>query len=171
MPDSTSLTPASAAPLATATSEAAEPAAESVATLLDAEPVAPTPTPFAPYTAESLKEFLPDAPEAALGLFNKYQLSTEAVKDLVAYQTTLQQDAAKATATAWADHNKAWQDAVRADPVLGGAKLDQNLAAIKGLVTEYGDASFQEMLSLTGAGNHPGSRASAASKRPAASAG
>ena len=115
-------------------------------------PAAPV---FVPFTAESVKEYFPDAPAPALELFNKLKVSPETAKELVAYQSTLQTEAAKATAEAWASQNQAWQNAARSNPDWGGAKLDQTLAAVKTVVTEYGDASFSEMLSITGAGNHP----------------
>ena len=137
-------------PTTTATTEPAP------APSLLAAAAAPTAAPaFVPYTTESLTAILPDAPAPVLELFNKHQLSSETIKDLAAYQTTLQQDAAKATADAWAEQNLKWQTESKSNPEFGGQKLDASLAKVKTLVTEYGDKSFSEMLNITGAGNHP----------------
>ena len=118
-------------------------------------PAVEAPPAFVPYTTETLKAIIPDAPAPVLELLNKHKISGEVAKDLAAYQTTLQQEAAKATATAWAEQNKTWQEAVKTNPDWGGDKLPQTLAAAKTVMTEYGNASFSEMLNLTGAGNHP----------------
>lgn len=118
-------------------------------------PAAPAPVAFVPYTAESVKEFLPDASAPVLELFNKLKLDGDTAKELVKYQQTTQAEAAKATAEAWAAQNKVWQDEAKSNPDWGGQKIDQTLASVKTIITEYGDASFFEMLSLTGAGNHP----------------
>ena len=101
-----------------------------------------SPPAFVPYTTETLKAIIPDAPAPVLELLNKHKISGEVAKDLAAYQTTLQQEAAKATATAWAEQNKTWQDAVKTNPDWGGDKLPQTLAAAKTVMTEYGNASF-----------------------------
>lgn len=113
------------------------------------------PPAFIPYTPETLAALAPDAPAEVLALFNKHQLPTEVAKDLVAYQANLQQEAAKATATAWADQNQTWQTESKTNPEWGGDKLPATLAAVKTLITDYGDASFFAMLDATGAGNHP----------------
>lgn len=131
-------------PLTTTTS--IEPVA--APSLIAAEPPAPE---FTPYTAETLT----DVPPAVIELFNKHKLPGEATKDLIAYQTNLQQEAAKATATAWADQNQTWQTESKSNPDWGGDKLPVTLAAVKTLITEYGDPSFFGMLDATGAGNHP----------------
>lgn len=127
---------------------------EPAATLLTTTEPAPTPE-FVPYTTETLAALLPEAPAPVLELFNKHKLGSDTIKDLAAYQTTLQQDAAKATADAWAEQNQKWQTETKSHPEFGGPKLDAKLAEVKTLVTEYGDKSFSEMLSITGAGNHP----------------
>lgn len=59
---------------------------------------------------------------------------------------------------AWTTLQNEWQEAVRNDPVIGGANLDKNLAATKaGLNALLGEEakSFYEALSITGAGNNP----------------
>jgi hypothetical protein len=59
---------------------------------------------------------------------------------------------------AWTEMQNQWQEAVRNDPVIGGANLDKNLAATKaGLNNLLGEDApkFFEALSFTGAGNNP----------------
>ncbi len=59
---------------------------------------------------------------------------------------------------AWTEMQNKWQEAVRNDPVIGGANLDKNLAATKaGLNNLLGEDApkFFEALNITGAGNNP----------------
>ncbi|AIY40182.1 Phage-associated protease [Collimonas arenae] len=59
---------------------------------------------------------------------------------------------------AWTELQNKWQAEVKADPEIGGANLDKNLATIKsGLSNLLGEGAskFYEALNLTGAGNNP----------------
>jgi hypothetical protein len=58
---------------------------------------------------------------------------------------------------AWAEQNTKWQNEVKADQELGGAKLDEVKQTISKVLdnTELSDPKVREVLDFTGAGNHP----------------
>lgn len=55
----------------------------------------------------------------------------------------------------WADTQKKWQDEVKADPEIGGAKLPEVRTTIGKALAEYGAPGLKKALIITGAGNHP----------------
>jgi len=81
----------------------------------------------------------------------------QALIDLqVDYATKANEATQEAYNTLWQDTQKGWQDEVRADPTIGGAKLDQSLSTIKrGLESVGATPATFAALDLTGAGNHP----------------
>jgi hypothetical protein len=79
-----------------------------------------------------------DRTQALVGLYEKAALA-----------------ASEASSNAWANTQKEWQDAVKADPEIGGDKLPTTLSAVNKLVTEYGSDKLVEVFALTGAGNNP----------------
>lgn len=61
---------------------------------------------------------------------------------------------------AWSETNETWIAAVRADPEIGGNRIDTVLQATRQLVGQFGgdanqQAELRKMLAMTGAGNHP----------------
>lgn len=61
---------------------------------------------------------------------------------------------------AWSETNDTWIQAVRADPEIGGNRIDTVLQATRQLVGQFGgdanqQAELRKMLAMTGAGNHP----------------
>lgn len=61
---------------------------------------------------------------------------------------------------AWIDANAAWIEQVKADPEIGGNRLETSLTAAKTLLgqlmhTPEEKAELQQALTMTGAGNHP----------------
>jgi hypothetical protein len=82
------------------------------------------------------------APEAAQLLLDKVRPQIEA-------QMRAPYDAWNATQTQWIGE-------VRADPEIGGAKLDGTVARVAKLMDSYGDPGLRQALDMTGAGNHPG---------------
>jgi hypothetical protein len=93
----------------------------------------------------------------------KVGASPEAAQLLVDELKTSVEVAAKSVNDAnlktWSDMQKGWQDEVRADPNIGGPKLDASIAATRqGAEALLGDKAAQALykaLNITGAGNHP----------------
>jgi hypothetical protein len=59
---------------------------------------------------------------------------------------------------AWETTNKAWVDAVKADPEIGGAKFAETKTTIAKAIDSLGpelSVAFRQGLDATGAGNHP----------------
>lgn len=88
----------------------------------------------------------------------------------LAKELNLPQDAAQkvfdlgiAMSQKWADgHSQAltdmregWVDAVKADPELGGSKLNENVAAAQKAIATFGSDELKELLDTSGLGNHP----------------
>lgn len=68
------------------------------------------------------------------------------------------QKAFDAQAQLWKDTQQQWVDKVKADPEVGGANLQTNLAGIGKLIDRFGGKESVELrkaFGLTGAGNHP----------------
>ena len=54
----------------------------------------------------------------------------------------------------WEALNATWQDEVKADPEVGGAKLDTTLASISTLINTHGSPELRQIMDATGAGNN-----------------
>lgn len=60
------------------------------------------------------------------------------------------------------DHNiyageiKGWSEALKADPEIGGAKLEENLGHCIGVIKKYGTPEVKDILNASGMGSHPG---------------
>lgn len=94
--------------------------------------------------------------DEALAVINNRELSPkEQLQGLIDLQVKAAQTASEASSKEWSDMQKTWQDEVKADPEIGGDKLQTNLSAINKLVTEYGSAKTEEAFAFTGAGNNP----------------
>lgn len=77
---------------------------------------------------------------------------TQAVADAYFKAT----EAQRQSAAAMTAENKAWQDQVRADKEIGGAKLEQSLSVARGVLTKYpAGAEVAQLLEKSGLGNHP----------------
>lgn len=94
----------------------------------------------------------PKAVEAFEPLARKLDLSQEDAQELVDFQLGL----VKAQNDAWVATTKAWENEVKADPVLGGKNLDSTLATSKAALKKFGDPTLVELLDKYGLGNHPG---------------
>jgi len=57
---------------------------------------------------------------------------------------------------AWNATQEQWIGEVKADPEIGGSKLDGTVARVAKLMDGYGDPGLRQALDMTGAGNHPG---------------
>lgn len=142
---------------------AAQPAADDPSKPLIGGEQKSEPTPaaeFVPLTAADIT--IPEGLEVhetlrdeALAIVNNRELSPkEQLQGLIDLQGKLAKDASETISKTWEDTQKAWQDEVKADPTIGGDKLQTSLAAVNKLVTEYGDDKLVEAFALTGAGNN-----------------
>ncbi len=64
----------------------------------------------------------------------------------------------QAQVDAWTTTNKAWVDAVKADPEIGGVKFEPTKTVIAKAIDSLGpelSVAFRQGLDVTGAGNHP----------------
>jgi hypothetical protein len=55
----------------------------------------------------------------------------------------------------WHAMQKQWQDEIKADPSIGGDKLEPALQKVAKVLDTYGDPEVRKALSFTGAGNNP----------------
>lgn len=100
------------------------------------------------YTA--LAQELKLSPEAGQKILDLY------LKEVQSIPATIE----RAQAEAWNQTQKAWQDAVKADPEIGGNRMQTVLQQCNGLIKEYGGTADEQKalrsaLNITGAGNHP----------------
>lgn len=118
------------------------------------------PEEFVPLTADALKfedgvQVNEGARNEFLDILNNRDISpAEQAQKLVDLQTRLAREASETGSQAWADLQTQWQDEVRNDPDIGGAKLETNLAAIGKLVDQFGTPELRAVMDLTGAGNN-----------------
>lgn len=91
-------------------------------------------------------------------LFKELGLTQDAGQRLIDLYSAKSIEAAEAPYKAYTEQRKAWQDAVKADPVIGG-KLAEVKATVSRALDSLGDSKlasdFREAMDLTGAGDHP----------------
>lgn len=120
----------------------------------------PAPEPVAPLTAESIKfadGFQVDEKvrDEFLTTLNDPKLSrAELAQKLVDLQTNFAKTQEEASTKLWEDQQQKWQDEVKADPEVGGDKMELALAGIAKVVQEYGTPELKQILDVTGAGNN-----------------
>lgn len=96
-----------------------------------------------------------DASKGFLEVMNDDKLTgAERAQKLVDLQTGLMQKMAEANYAEWTAMQTQWQDEVRADPDIGGDKLEPALGEISKLVDRYGSPELRQAFDLTGAGNN-----------------
>lgn len=125
----------------------------------EAEPAEPP----APLTADDIKfdedlEVPEELRDELLGVFNNAELDAKGrAQALVDLHTKAMKEASEASSQAWANMQKEWRDAVKADPLVGGEKMQPALDRIGRLVNEYADAPDELIgaFGVTGAGNNP----------------
>lgn len=117
------------------------------------------PAEFVPLTAEDITfpenfEVSDEYRDNFLTIVNDQEMSpkdrSQALTDLYVKAATA---ASEASSKAFADTQTEWQNAVKADPEVGGDKLTPTLAAISKLTEEYGSPELLEVFAATGAGN------------------
>lgn len=101
--------------------------------------------------------FEADAPiqEKFIGILNDDKLSPA---DRANALVNLQAEAAKAMSERanqqWEDFNTAMVNETKADPTVGGAALEANLAAISTLINTHGSPELRQVMDTSGAGNN-----------------
>ena len=111
-------------------------------------------------TADNVK--LPEGFEAHsetltsfLDIMNDNKLEPGArAQALVDLQAKVLTQASEANSAAWDTLQTQWQDEVKADPDVGGAKLQQSLASVGKLVDQFGSPELRQVFDTTGAGNN-----------------
>lgn len=123
---------------------------------------APSVTPEAPVALSADDITLPegftlDEPlrDEFLGIMNNGELDAKGRSDaLVGLYSKALTAASEANSNAWAETQTQWQEEVKADPTIGGAKLDATLTKVGKLVEEFGSDELRSAFDLTGAGNN-----------------
>lgn len=162
--------PVTPTPTPTPTSEPTPTPTPSLTSQATTDPaITPTPTPqplpvnhedFTPLTAADFK--IPEGmtvPDAArddfLGILNNRGMKpAEQAQALIDLQAKVTKEASEAGSQAWAEMQTQWQNDVRNDPEIGGAKLDTTLSSIGKLIDTYGNDELRAVMDVTGAGNN-----------------
>lgn len=130
-----------------------------------AEPAKKDGEPAAPFTLDQLK--LPeglDAKDPSLTKFaeivgNDKLSAKDRAQALIDLQAEISKGSSEALTKQWNDTQLAWQGKVKADPEIGGDKLQPTLQMIsKGIDGVFGPElgkEFRSVMDFTGAGNHP----------------
>jgi len=104
---------------------------------------------------EGMAELSPDLTKEFVELVNDKELGPKArAEALLNLQAKAMTAASEASSAAWTEMQEQWRNEVKADPVVGGDKLQPTLNSINKLVTEHGDEKLVEALAVTGAGNN-----------------
>lgn len=149
-------TTAAAATTTTEPAKVAEPAAKTTALT---EP----PTSFDVAALKLPDGFVKD--EAMMGKFKetfdglKGLPPQEAAQKLTDFYTDALKAVGEANTKNWENVNKGWVDSIKADPEVGGEKLEPTRQSIAKAIDSLGPElakGFREALDVTGAGNHPG---------------
>lgn len=91
-----------------------------------------------------------------LGILNNRELTPAAqAQALVDLQVKLAQQASETGSNAWTELQTKWVDEVKADPDIGGDKLEPILTSIGKAIDDYGTPELREVFAITGAGNNP----------------
>jgi hypothetical protein len=120
----------------------------------------PEPTPVEPLTVEQLTlpegfELQPELSNKFIEILNDSELSPQdRANALLALHSETLTTASEAGSKAWDDMQTEWKDAAKADPDIGGAKLQPTLTNIGKLLDEFGDKEVRDVFDLTGAGNN-----------------
>jgi hypothetical protein len=116
--------------------------------------------PVEPLKVEDLKlpegfEMVPELGNKFVEVVNNAELSPqERANALLALHSETIQAAEETRSKAWDDMQTEWKDAVKADPDVGGAKMQPALTNIGKLINEFGDGELKGVFDLTGAGNN-----------------
>src|SRR5580765_8064558 len=138
------------------TTEAVESTAQTTTTEAAATP-APDPYDSAKLTLPEGFDKEGESFKAFEGLAKEAGLSHKAAQTLIDQHTAAIKASTDALYAEWYKQNETWQEEVKADAEIGGAKLEGVLQTVSKVLdnAELTDPKFREALEFTGAGNHP----------------
>lgn len=93
--------------------------------------------------------------EEARGLFAEAKLPQAAAQRFVDFYADKMRAVAEAPYKAWAETQEQWVREVNRDAEIGGARLKAALSAAGRAIDAFGSPRLREVLTFTGAGNHP----------------
>ena len=96
-----------------------------------------------------------EAMKTATDLFKESGLPQEQAQKFVDMAIAREQAAAQKGVQAFVDLQNKWVSEIKADPEIGGDKLDASLASAARAIDRLGVPGLKEALDLTGAGNNP----------------
>jgi hypothetical protein len=96
-----------------------------------------------------------DALASARELFSEARLPQEQAQKFIDLAVSREQAAAERGQRAFVELQNKWVSEIKADPDIGGARLNASLAAAARAIDRLGVPGLKEALSLTGAGNNP----------------
>lgn len=100
-------------------------------------------------------EINPALRDEFVGVLNNPKLSPVArAQALVDLQVKAATAASERASQLWAEKQTQWQDEVKADATIGGAKLEGVLAGISTLLNTHGTPEVRQAFDETGAGNN-----------------
>jgi hypothetical protein len=120
----------------------------------------PEPEPVVPLTLEALKipegfEVQPELAGNFLEILNDDKLSpTDRANALLELHGKTIAEASEASSKAFDQMQTEWKDEVKADPTVGGDKLQPTLDNVRKLLDEFGSQDLKNVFDLTGAGNN-----------------
>ena len=91
----------------------------------------------------------------AKNVFKELNLTQEQAQQLVDFESNVKSEEIQRQHKAWDELQDTWKKASENDKEFGGDGLDANLAVAKQGRDAFGDKEFNEMLEVTGVGNHP----------------
>ncbi|HEX9446800.1 MAG TPA: hypothetical protein VF920_02435 [Dongiaceae bacterium] len=97
----------------------------------------------------------PQSLEAAKQLFAADGLSQERAQSYVDLYAAKLKEAVESPYQLWAETQRDWQEQVKNDREIGGARLSANLGIAAKAVDRFGGDALRQALNLSGAGNHP----------------
>lgn len=123
------------------------------------EPPKETPPTPEPLTVEQIAvpegfELQPELANEFLEVLNGEMEPKERADALIALHAKTINAALEADSKAWDTMQTEWKDAAKADPEVGGDKLQPALNNIGKLLDEFGDKELRDVFGLTGAGNN-----------------
>ncbi len=155
---------AEAVPAVAQTALGAPPPQQKDASTAPQEPAQPEPAPRASegpelvYTEFKLPEgvSVDDAAlKTATDLFKQAGLPQEQAQKFIDLAVSREQAAAQKGVQAFVDLQNKWVSEIKADPDIGGDKLEASLASAARAIDRLGVPGLREALNLTGAGNNP----------------
>lgn len=100
-------------------------------------------------------EILDDLRDEFLTVVNNAEMTPkERAQALIDLQAKAATTASETASQMFATQQQQWQDEVKSDTTIGGAKFDATIAGISRLVDKYGNDDFTAVMASTGAGNN-----------------